>query len=445
LKGELSMRAKNIRILLITAIAMVAAVSFLSVKPAEAQTQTILYNFNGGPKDGVAASGVILDAAGNLYGTTYGGGTFVGGIAYELSPSASGVWTETVLHYFSGGTDGFKPTTNLVLDAAGNLYGTTLQGGAGSCVMNSYKGCGTVFELSPAGNGSWTEKILYSFAGGTDGQWPRSNLIFDAAGNLYGTTSYGGAYVGCSLNNTAYGCGTVFELTPHSNGTWTKRILHDFGGIGGELPYAGVAFDGSGNLYGTTLSGGDSGCYGQGRVPNCGALFELVLEPGKGWHEILLSGYAGAPDTNVAVDSQGNLYVAENSAGGDCAGDYGVGCGLVFQQSPAGGGKWNDYDVAYGCGFDGPSSVIFDSAGNLYWTTIASNEAYCGQSYPALVIESSPGPNNTWTNTTLFQFSNSAQGLGLSGGLVRDAAGNLYGTTTGGGKHNAGVVYEITP
>jgi hypothetical protein len=417
---------------------------------AYTQTETVLYNFIGGPKDGTNASGLILDAAGNLYGTTSNGGTLGGGIAFEVSPSASGSWTETILHYFIGGTDGFEPTANLVLDAAGNLYGTTLEGGTGPCSMGAHKGCGTVFKLSPNGSGSWTETILYSFAGGTDGELPRSNLILDTAGNLYGTTSYGGTHLGCAYPAAVkIGCGTVFELLPGLNGVWTKKILHDFGGgVDGQIPYAGLVFDKSGNLYGTTDWGGPpEGCGGFGRLQSCSVVFELTPIAGKGWDEKLLPMPGYNIVANLAIDSEGNLYGAADS-GGDCGNDYEAGCGEVWELSPVGGGQWNTYPVAQFCETS-PSAVILDGAGNLYWTAGATYGLCEGS--PAEVVESSPGANNTWINTILFEFTGSAiQGTAPSGsvsglsGLIRDAAGNLYGTG-GGGTHGKGVVYEITP
>ena len=161
---------------------------------------------------------------------------------FELTPTAGGGWTEQVLHSFGSGTDAAGPFAALTFDAAGNLYSTAQFGGTtGGCAPN---GCGAVFELSPAGGGSWTEKVVYSFSGnGTDGTDPKSGVIFDAAGNLYGTTYIGGA---SSL-------GTLFELTPAGGGSWTEQVLHSFGnGTDGANPYATPIFDTAGSLYGTT-------------------------------------------------------------------------------------------------------------------------------------------------------------------------------------------------
>ena len=231
------------------------AVSLSMTTWAAAQwNEKVLHNFTNNGTDGFfPTSGLIFDAAGNLYGTTFNGGAYNRfGTVFELSPVPGGGWTETVLHSFNNdGTDGWTPTAGLIFDAAGNLYGTTGSGGA-------YHG-GTVFELSPMLGGGWTETILHSFGNGTDGAGPGGgSLIFDAAGNLYGTTTLGGTF---NCPSDGGGCGTVFELTPTVGGAWTETVLYNFRrGSDGHLPYAGLIFDATGNLYGTTLAGGIYNC-----------------------------------------------------------------------------------------------------------------------------------------------------------------------------------------
>ena len=223
--------------------------------------EKVLHNFNG--SDGSASrSGLIFDAAGNLYGTTYTGGTYNYGTVFELSPMVDGGWSETVLHNFNNnGSDGWGPLSALTFDAAGNLYGTTAQGGTYSC---GKLGCGTVFELSPMPGGGWMETVLYSFGNGTDGVYPiYGALIFDAAGNLYGTTSSGGTHNCQGIG----GCGTVFKLSP----TGTETVLYSFDHYDGD--WAGLIFDATGNLYGTTEYGGTNQC--DGPLPGCGTVFEL--------------------------------------------------------------------------------------------------------------------------------------------------------------------------
>ena len=229
-------------------------------------TETVLYSFNDNGTDGwESLAGLIFDAAGNLYGTTWAGGTYGGGTVFELTPA--GGWTEKVLHSFSWiGTDGFWPYAGLIIDAAGNLYGTTGAGGP--------SGWGMVFELTPTAGGGWTEKMLHSFPydNGTDGSQPVAGLIFDAVGNLYGTTEYGGTYSNCYG-----GCGTVFELTPAAGGGWTETVLHSFNGTDGREPAAGLIFDAAGNLYGTTYYGGTYGnCSVHNQPAACGTAFELT-------------------------------------------------------------------------------------------------------------------------------------------------------------------------
>ena len=203
--------------------------------------ENVIHNFNGVPGDGACPfAGVILDPAGNLYGTSYQGGFYNYGTVYELSPSQSG-WTETTLYNFTGDSDGGNPTAGVIRDALGNLYGATLYGGTGG---------GVVFELSPSGGG-WTYSVLYAFAG-TDGG-PQGNLVMDAAGNLYGAT----------LAEGTYGYGNIFELTPSAGG-WIYTDLHDFtGGLDGGRPLDGLVLDPGGDIYGTASIGGS---YGHGIV-----------------------------------------------------------------------------------------------------------------------------------------------------------------------------------
>ena len=199
-------------------------------------TETVLHTFTGGSDGGIPRAGLIADTGGNLYGTTAGGGASNAGTVFKLSPSG----TETVLYSFTG-SDGSGPFAGLIADSSGNLYGTTQSGGASG-------GHGVVFKLSPGG----TETVLYSFTGGSDGGTPRAGLIADSSGNLYGTTQFGGP--GCG----GVGCGVVFKLSPSG----TETVLYSFTGSDGSGPFPGLIADSSGNLYGTTLSGGASGGHG---------------------------------------------------------------------------------------------------------------------------------------------------------------------------------------
>jgi uncharacterized repeat protein (TIGR03803 family) len=257
-------------------------------------TEQVLHNFNG---DGyIPLAGLVMDAAGNLYGTTEGGDqNHPYGMVFELTPVAGGGWTAQVIHDFNR-DDGADPWFgSLILDGAGNLYGTTLQGGAYNV--------GVVFELMPTGNGNWTEAVLHSFnLDGTDGYSPISSVTLDVAGNLYGATNAGGSN----------GAGTVYKLTPTGDGSWTETVLHNFGiGTDGALPSSGLTFDTAGNLYGTTFVGG---------APGYGTVFELLPDGSGGWTEQILYSFRNSPDgtypdTPLVLDSAGNIYGATHLGG----------------------------------------------------------------------------------------------------------------------------------
>ena len=279
--------------------------------------EAVLYSFNPFEiqNEGIfPTGGLIFDAARNLYGTTTAGGATDQGIAFELSP-AQGSWTETILYSFSRSSAGGTPNGNLVIDRAGNLYGTTYEGGDFQCYSN---GCGVVFELSPTSNG-WVETVLHAFHGGSDGEQPGGGLIMDRAGNIYGGTTMGGVNGG----------GTVFELTP-SNGGWTYNVLYSLTGIpNADLGPTGIlAIDAGGNLYGCT---GSEGAYSLGNV------FKLSLSGGS-WTYTDLHDFAGGPNDGHSpsdgptVDASGNLYGTTSEGGSDnnCPG----GCGTVWEITP---------------------------------------------------------------------------------------------------------------
>jgi uncharacterized repeat protein (TIGR02543 family) len=437
------MQGKTLSIGLRAVLAIIAATLFVTSTWATAQ-EKVLHNFNNNGTDGfLAQAGLIFDAAGNLYGTTSSGGTYTYGTVFELTPTAGGGWTETVLHSFGNGTDGAYAYAGLIFDAAGNLYGTTSGGGA-------YDG-GTVFELTPTAGGGWTETVLYSFGNGTDGNGPSwAGLIFDAAGNLYGTTQGGGVYTSCNSSN---GCGTVFELTPTAGGGWTEQVLHSFNGNGtdGFYPQAGLIFDAAGNLYGTTQFGGNFGgnCYTFG----CGTVFELMPSRGGGWTEKLLYNFTGGTDgaepyAGLIFDAAGNLY-GTAAYGGTHYYCY-TGCGTVFELTPAAGGGWTAQVLhTFGNGADGQNptaSLIFDAAGNLYSTTTGGGTYLDGTAF-----ELTPTAGGGWTETVLHNFNNNgADGVWPEASLIFDAAGNLYGTTYGGGVYTScnnyvgcGTVFEL--
>jgi len=429
-------------------------------------TERVLHAFTGSPNDGqYPLASVIFDSSGNLYGTS-GGGTDGAGTVFKLTPGSKGVWTETILYDFSGGADGASPAASLIFDSAGNLYGTTEYGGESNCNGQENNTCGTVFKLTLSGSGKWSETVLHTFTY-SDGAYPLSNLVFDSAGNLYGTTPAG---PGSACNES--GCGTVFRLTPKSDGTWTQRIIYNFeGGTDGVDPVAGLVFDGSGNLYGTTAEGGFVGCY-----ENCGTVFELRPTSKGNWSETVIarlgagsvdeSGPGSMPMSAVLLDQQGNLYGTASlggNLGGGCS-SYGIfgNCGAVFKVKHTGNQRWETslvYAFPPGIPGTGPTAgLVFDTAGNLYGTTGTGGKNDCtsggdGADGCGTVFELKPKPDGGWKEIVLHTFNGLIDGAGPAASLISDTYGNLYGTTSNGGSpscigHDApcgGTVFELSP
>ena len=430
---------KNVkkRIVLVATLTVLILISVAFSTPSAAQQGTVVYSFGTTPDGRYPAAGLVFDPAGNLYGMTGQGGVYSYGTVFELTPNSGGGWTELVLHSFNPNNtkDGASPLGGLVIDASGNLYGTTE-------LSTGSNGGGTVFEMVAQAGGGWKEKILHTFtASSAGGQYPESTLILDAVGNLYGTTSYGGAGTGCGT----LGCGTVFELLHSAGGTWTERVLHTFtnDGTDGYTPFGGLAFDSAGNLYGTTSSGGNVTTCGSG--VGCGTVFELT--PTKsGWTEKILHNFTNngtdgyAPPNGVVVDAHGNIYGTTQSGGLH-------GNGIAFELKPTVGGPWTEtvlHNFRYTFnGSDGvnANALIIDSAGNLYSTTRSGGAYGLGT-----VFKLTNTAGRVWTETILFNFDG-ANGNASNAGLVFDAHGNLYGTTQygGTGTYSDGTVFEVTP
>jgi uncharacterized repeat protein (TIGR03803 family) len=359
-----------------------------------AGNETVLYSFTGGADGGLPYAGVIRDSAGNLYGTTSNGGAAnYYGVVYELD--ASGAYK--VLHNFTGGADGGYPRSGVIRDAAGNLYGTTAGGGTANW--------GVVYKLDPSGN----ETVLYSFSGGADGGYPGTGVIRDAAGNLYGTTVYGG---------TA-NAGVVYKLDP----TGHQTVLYTFTGLAdGGNPQAGVLEDAVGNLYGTTYHGGYRGYGTVYKVDLAGININYTV-----LHSFLSTPDGAYPNSGVFRDAAGDLY-GTASAGG-------VRGGIVYKLDTTGNETVLHSFAAAPGGIDPYAGVIRDSAGNLYGTTLAGGGAGFGAVYKL-------DPSG---ETVLYNFTGGADGGGPFAGVIQDAAGNLYGTTLSGGTANWGVVYKLDP
>jgi uncharacterized repeat protein (TIGR03803 family) len=407
---------------------LIAVIALLPQHLAARAKEKILYGFTGGTDGGVPSSSLIMDAAGNLYGTTISGGdlsqcsNYGCGTVFELTPSSNGTWRETVLHAFQGGSDGIYPGGNLLFDAAGKLYGTTAQGG--NSTNCSPSGCGTVFQLSPNRGGSWEETILHSFQGPPDGAGP-IGLTFDRSGTLYGTTVSGGQHGG-----------TAYSLSPPKQGgeSWTEKILYD--GVSSNPP---LLIDEQGNLYGTYYDFFTQLCLDN---RDCGAVFVLEPEPGQ-WLEASLykflgGGNGGQPAAGVIRDGGGNLY--------GTAAEGGNNYGIIFELTTSGGG-WKEKMIYNLCSrnncADGAyplAALVMDRNGNLYGTTswggLCISE--CG------VVFKLARTNGGWKETVLHDFAGGASdGQNPQQSLILDAKGNLYGVANS--SQNAGIVFEITP
>jgi len=503
----------------------------LSPQANGAWTETILFNFgtDGDTSGGWPNSQLLFDASGNIYGTAsppcY---ECSAGSLFQLSKSSTGVWSEATVGYFGWPPSSLaidaqanlylaNPTSpnnvlqfvpaspgiwnmntiytfgegtnvgSLIFDAAGNLYGAT------GAVYNGPQG--TIFELTPASSGNWTEDTLYSFTGGTDGADPNTPM-FDSKGNIYVSAAAGGN-TACPLTYYSYNytCGTIFELSPKSIGGYTGTTLYEFspGPVDGNLPMAGLVADSSGNLYGTTYIGGVwllgavyklslghngkwtnnvlygfSGTNGDGEYPTDsvildssgnlygttrsggtyggGTVFEISPTSHNTWKETILYSFpkspttdASYPQTGLAFDSEGNLYGA-TSSGGLYA------CGAVFRLAPTSTG-WTESRIynftgCSGYGADSASGVIFDSDGNLYGTVEVGGANGAGFVYELVPSDS----ENNWTEAMLYSFAGGTDGSEPVGGLVLDAEGNLYGTTESGGVYSYwGEVFKLSP
>jgi uncharacterized repeat protein (TIGR03803 family) len=342
-------------------------VSFLLVTGGWASTK-IINNFTG--TDGATpVSPVILDRSGKIYGTTFSGGTYGFGNVYRLSKSG-GTWNETVLYNFTGGPDGGAPLGGLVMDMSGNLYGTTAYGGDPKCNYNGASGCGVAFQLTSAG-GTWTETVLHTFSGGTDGAELYAGLTIDSKGNLYGVTGAGGVG-GCN-----FGCGTVFRLAKVS-GTWKETLLHVFknNGRDGSFPAAPITLDKLGDIYGTTSNGGDpQGCANGGGIVF--KLTKPKVHGGV-WKEAILHSFHGGNDGcysfNAAIlDASGNLYGTTYTGG--TSGDAGTVYQLKRSGNKYASHVILNLNNSIGAF---PNGVVMDSAGNLYGTTASEGAHGCG-------------------------------------------------------------------
>jgi len=353
--------------------------------------ETVLYSFTGGADGSRPSSGVIRDAAGNFYGTTSAGDSANQGVVYKVNAAGH----ETVLYSFTGGADGAEPSYGVIRDSGGNLYGTTYQGGTANF--------GVVYKVDTGGQ----ETVLYSFSGGADGGYPTSGVIRDSAGNLYGTAGAGG---------TA-NAGVVFKVTAAGQET----VLHSFtGGFDGRSPSGGVIRDAAGNLYGTTEYGGTG---------NAGTVYKLDAAA----QETVLYTFSGGvdgffPQGGVIRDTAGNLY-GTTALGGT------INSGVVYKVDTT-GQETVLYKFTGADGYGPYAGVVRDSAGNLYGTTFNGGAMNLGVVYQL---------DTAGQETVLYSFTGGSDGGQPGVGVIRDSAGNLYGTAPIGGTKGGGVAFKLTP
>jgi uncharacterized repeat protein (TIGR03803 family) len=404
-----SQRNESVFCAFVKATAVFVVSSLALTGAAHAATERVLFDFSlargWSPEDGVVLRG------GHLFGTTTQGGPFGNGIVFELTRMENG-WTEHILHAFKG-PDGAIPVAGVTFDTAGNIYGTT---------SSDASGHGLVYKLTPS-PGGWVESVLHTFTGGTDGEAPIARMIFDDAGNLYGTTLFGGAF----------GCGVVFKLTPTQEEDWTEIVLHSFSGcsVGFGHPQAGVVLK-DGELYGATY---DGGAYGFGTI------FKLTPSENE-WTETVLYTFTGGADGRApsgVIFKAGRLW-GTTFLGGIPSETQPNGNGVVFELAPSA----NDWTETVIYSFTGAAdgslpvaSVTLDRKGNVYGTTVSGGVHGHGTVFK---LSRSHGG---WTETVLHSFDGGSDGDLLLSGLTLDRSQNLYGTTAAGGASGGGVVFRI--
>ena len=422
-------------------LALLSALVLIAALPSQAQIETVFYSFCSQPNcaDGAEPIGnLVMDAQGNVYGTTeYGGVQSCGysgcGTLFKLTPSGS----ETVLHNFHRGM-GSYPGGSLIFDAKGNLYGTTF--GIDYVGLYGSNFFGSVFKLEKR---SYRFLARFTAKNQEEGAKPSPGLLLDAQGNIYGTTSYGGANP-CAELGVIYGCGTVFKLT--SSGTET--VLYNFaGGADAKNPNGSLIVDSAGSLYGTSDLGGVGRCTLE--TEGCGTVFKVT----SGGTETVLYTFTGGvdgarPSGGLVMDDQGNLYGTTPWGGTGCGG---VGCGTVFKVTPD-GTETVLHNFAGGTDGSTPSAgLVRDGQGNLYGTTALGGGTGCYEGAGCgTVFEVTAGG----AYSVLYRFTGGADGALPFGGLVLDVQGNFYGTTIAGGVGGCssyggvagcGVVFKVTP
>lgn len=427
-------------------IFLLLALTVIMPCTAAPPTLSAIYSFTDAGDGGFPEAGLVMASSGVLYGTTYSGGAWGWGTVFALLPGTGGTWTQRTLYSFTGGSDGAAPVAKLTLGANSVMYGTTYYGGA--------FGHGTVFQIWPVSGGTWKQKVIYSFKGGNDGANPAAGLSLGGSGVLYGTTYQGGSS----------GFGTAFKLVASQGGTWTESVIYSFlGGTDGANPLAELSIAPStGILYGTTSQGG-SVTNSDGTFLNWGTVFQLAPVSGA-WQESVLYTFAGGadggtPESSLIIGPNTILYGTTfwgGSSTGCPVGGYPQGCGTVYQLAPAGGGVWNQ-SVLYtftGKNTDGShpyrNMVRVPSTGVLVGTTYSGGAA-TNICFPAsytgcgtVFTVKPPTSGTTWTKSNLAVFL--GDNGGAPNGALMSATGVVYGTTVMGGTSNGyGTVFQVAP
>jgi len=401
----------------IGAVAATAVFAF-SCATTIAQTTNVIFSFEEDEGE-YADTDLETDSAGNIYGTTVLGGEAGGGTVFKLSPTVNG-WKHEIVYSFTGGADGGEPYKGVTLDHAGNLYGTAVTGGSGSCEG----GCGVAYKITNIG-GTWTQSVIHAFSGGDDGSGPGARLTVDRKGNVYGMAPTGGAY----------GFGTIYKIRPLRDGTWNFQVIHAFtGGGDGGTGSAGRMIVRKGHLFGAATTGGTYGS---------GVIFELAPRGMGDWHFETIYSFRGQPDGSfpygaLLFDPSGNIYGTTYYGGEN-------GVGSVYKLSPRHHGEWAE-NVLYSFqeGSDGSypiSNLVFGGPGNvnLYGTTSE------GGSGSGTIFKLTPSGNGHWNETVVHTFNGPPDGAFAYNGMVIDRSGNFYGATVHGGDDDDGSIYQFTP
>jgi hypothetical protein len=416
-------------------LALVGLIPVFSSGASPANIEKVIHSFEGGNDGEIPCSDLTLDAAGNLYGTTAGGGVYGSGTVFELKRTADG-WKEDVLHSFNGASDGGNPEAGVILDNAGNLYGLTDGSYGGNPTAN-------VFRLSPNPHGGWTESVLYVFDVGAFG--PQSDLVLDSQGNLFGSLTAGG---GGGSTCGDLGCGFVFELIPRSKLPWKEITFHNFAGVpDGAMPASAVVLDSSGNVYGTTMSGGSGKSEYNYQMPGAGTVYKLAPASDGEWAETVV--YNFVRGGGLGVNPSGGFILASRSRllGTTITGGDGMGAVFELTQSQKG---WEPRALYRFYGVpDGSTPVgklATNAAGELFGATFRGGKKGYGT-----VFELTKSKADGWTERILHSFTVAGgDGIEPQAGVVSDSHGHLYGTTEYGGTGTAcgstgcGTVYEIT-